>query len=142
MDYQQERFKASIHINGEFKMNLELNKKYLTGPIANTDLHAGGLFFCIIYQNCLEFSDNGNVTLTKKIMDAFRPMDENDVRHLENYRITGKYHLNERGYLICDFEDLLLQYTGLPTEKNPSVIPFHIYDKRFASMRSEVYIME
>ena len=123
-------------------MNIELNKKYLTGPIANTELHAGGLFFCIIYQNCLEFLSNGDVIFTKKIMYAFRPMDENDVKHLEKYCITGKYYYNERGYLICDFEDLLIQYTGLATENNPSIIPFHIYDKRFAGNRSEVYLKE
>ena len=77
-------------------MKVELNKKYQSGLIANTDLHAGGLFFCIIYRNCLEFFENGKVELTKKVVDAFRPMDENDVSHMEHYKIEGKYSFNER----------------------------------------------
>lgn len=47
-------------------MKIEINKKYQSSLIANTDLHAGGLFFCIIYQNQLEFFTNGKVELTKK----------------------------------------------------------------------------
>lgn len=123
-------------------MRIELNKKYQSGLIANTHLHAGGLFFCIIYQNCLEFFHDGKVELTKKVIDAFRPMDENDVRHLENYKITGKYHLNDRGYLICDFEDLFWRFTGLPTEKDNSTIPFHVYDSRLTNQWSIVFKIE
>ena len=61
-------------------MKVEFNKKYQSGLIANTDLHAGGLFFCIIYRYCLNFFENGKVELTKKLVDAFRPMDGNDVK--------------------------------------------------------------
>lgn len=123
-------------------MKIELNKKYLSSLIANTDLHSGGLFFCIIYQNCLQFLENGNVELTKKIFDSFRPMDENDVKHLENYKIIGKYYYNDRGYLICEFKDLFWTFTGLATEKNSSIIPFFIYDSRLSNRWSEVYQIE
>lgn len=123
-------------------MNLEFNKKYLSSLIANTDLHSGGLFFCILYQNCLEFFENGKVELSKKVIDAFRPMDENDIRHLENYNIIGKYSFNDRGYLVCEFEDLSLKFTGVATEKDSTTIPFFIYDSRLLSKWSEVYKIE
>jgi hypothetical protein len=120
-------------------MKIDFDRKYLSSMIANTELHAGGLFFCIIYQNCLQFFENGKVELTKKIIDAFRPMDENDVRHLENYKVIGNYSLNDRGYLVCEFEDLFLTYTGISTEKSTNIIPFHIYDSRLSNRWSEVY---
>jgi hypothetical protein len=120
-------------------MKIKHKQKYLSAFIANTELHAGGLFFCIIYQNCLEFNANGRVTLTKIIVDAFRPMDDQDVSHIKDYRIEGDYFFNERGYLICEFKDLFLKYTGLQTEKNENIIPFHIYDSRLLNRWSEVY---
>lgn len=123
-------------------MKLEFNKNYLSSLIANTDLHAGGLFFCILYQNCLEFFENGKVELSKKVIDAFRPMDENDIRHLENYKIVGNYLFNDRGYLVCEFEDLFLKFTGLATEKDSTIIPFFIYDIRLSNRWSEVYKIE
>jgi hypothetical protein len=123
-------------------MNLEFEKKYLSSLIANTDLHAGGLFFCILYQNCLQFFENGKVELTKKVVDAFRPMDQNDIRHLENYKIIGRYSFNDRGYLVCEFKDIFLTFTGLPTEKDLTIIPFCVYDSRLSIKWSEVYKAE
>jgi hypothetical protein len=123
-------------------VNLALNKKYLSGLVANTELHAGGLFFCILYKNCLEFFENGQVELTKKIVDAFRPMDENDIRHLEDYRVIGKYSINERGYLVCKFEGVSLIFTGVATEKDSSIIPFHVYNSKLTNRWSEVYKIE
>lgn len=123
-------------------MNIELNKPYLSTLIANTDLHAGGLFFCIIYQNCLEFFDDGSVVFTKRVVDAFRPMDDTDIRHIENFKIIGKHYMNDRGYLLCEFQDLFLTFTGLATEKDKSMIPFHIYDRRLSNRWSEVYKIE
>jgi hypothetical protein len=110
--------------------------------MANTELHAGGLFFCIIYKNCLQFFEDGKVEMTKIIIDAFRPMDDSDVSHLENYKIIGKYSINDRGYLVCEFEDLFWTFTGLSTEKDSSIIPFNIYDNRLSKNWSEVYTIE
>jgi hypothetical protein len=123
-------------------MKIELNKKYLSSLMANTELHAGGLFFCILYQNCLEFFEIGKVVLTKNLVDDFRPMDENDIRHLENYKIVGKYSFNDRGYLVCEFEELFLTFTGQATEKDSTIIPFFIYDSRLSKRWSEVYKIE
>lgn len=119
-----------------------MNKKYQSGLIANTDLHAGGLFFCIIYQNQLEFFQNGKVELTKKVVEALRPMDENDVKHLQNFKIVGDYSFNDRGYLVCKFEDLFWTFTGLSSEKDSSIIAFNIYDSRLQNSWGEVYKLE
>ncbi|AEA42361.1 hypothetical protein [Fluviicola taffensis] len=113
-------------------MKIQYNKKYVSELIANTDLHAGGIFFCIIYRDCLEFFDNGMVEITKKVVDAFRPMDDMDERHLERYKLSGTYSFNDRGYLICSFEEAFLKYTGIFTEKDKSMLPFHIYDSRLS----------
>ncbi len=118
---------------------MKINSIYLSELLADTDLHAGGLFFCIIYRNSLEFINDDKVLFTKIIVDAFRPMDEQDVMHLENYKIEGQYFYNERGHLICEFKDLFLRYTGLQTEKNEDIIPFHIYDSRLNKRWSEVF---
>ena len=119
-----------------------MNKKYQSGLIANTDLHAGGLFFCIIYQNQLEFFENGKVELTKKVVEALRPMDENDVEHLQNFKIVGDYSFNDRGYLVCKFEDLFWTFTGLSSEIDSSIIAFNIYDSRLQNKWGEVYKLE
>jgi hypothetical protein len=123
-------------------MKIEMNKKYQSGLIANTDLHAGGLFFCIIYQNQLEFFENGKIELTKKVVDAFRPINEDDVKHLQNYKIVGDYSFNHRGYLVCTFEDLFWTFTGLSSEKDSSIIAFNIYDSRLENRWGEVYKLE
>jgi hypothetical protein len=123
-------------------MKIEINKKYLSSMIANTELHSGGIFFCIIYKNCLQFFENGKVELTKKIIDTFRPMDDNDVKHLENYKVIGEHSINDRGYLVCEFDNLFWTFTGLPTEKDSSIIPFNIYDSRLSNKWSEVYKLE
>ncbi|RYU96693.1 hypothetical protein [Emticicia agri] len=123
-------------------MKIELNRKYLSSLKADTDLHSGGLFFCIIYQNCLEFFENGKVEYTKKLVDAFKPMDDIDIKHLENYKIIGEYSYNQRGYLKCEFEDIFLSLTGLPTEKDPTIIPFHVYNERFSRSSGDVYHLE
>ncbi len=123
-------------------MKIELKRRYLSGMDASTDLQAGGLFFCIIYQRCLQFFEHGKVELTNKIVDAFRPMDPADVEMLENFKLVGKYWFNERGYLVCEFSDVSLTYTGLATEKNADILAFHIYNNSRKSSGSAVYKLE
>ena len=57
----------------------------------------------------------------------------------EQYKIEGKYSFNERGYLVCEFGDLFLNYTGMTTDKNEGIIPFHVYDSRLKRQWSEVF---
>lgn len=123
-------------------MKLELKRRYLSCMDASTDLHAGGLFFCIIYQRCLQFFEHGRVELTNKIVDAFRPMDSADVEMMKNFKVTGKYWFNERGYLVCEFPDVSLTYTGVATEKNENILPFYIYNSNHKISGSIVYKLE
>lgn len=120
-------------------MNIEIDKIYQSEWIANTDLHGGGLFFCIIYANCLTFKKNGQVVLTKKIIDPFRPMDDYDVKFIENYKCIGKYYQNDRAYIICDFEDISVIFTGMFTTKYPETIVFNAFDRRLSRQWSEIY---
>jgi len=122
-------------------MNIKLNETYQTGLLANNDLHAGGVFFSIIYVNCLTFLEDGKVVLSKKVIDAFRPMDPQDLKFLENYRFVGNYYENERGYLVCNFEDIFTTFTGLPTIDNPDVLTFQASDKRLLKQWGEVYAL-
>jgi hypothetical protein len=121
---------------------IELNKKYFSGLTADTDLHAGGIFFCIIYRKCLLFLENGEVHLFKELVDAFRPMDDTDVTLIQNYHHKGRYILNDRQYVECHFEEIDLTLTGLPTKKNPAIMAFHAYSKRLQSQWSEVFILD
>lgn len=124
------------------KMKIELHKKYLSGLLAYTDLHAGGNFSCIIYQKCLVFYEDEKVILTQHVIDPFKPMDEIDVTLIENRTSIGSYSINTRGYLVCKFVNSFLSFTGLPTEKDPSIIAFYVYDSRLGSTWSEVYKAE
>jgi hypothetical protein len=121
---------------------IELNKKYFSVLIADTDLHAGGVFFCILYRKCLLFLDNGEVQLSKELVDPFKPGDEQDVRRIKDYQAKGRYIRNHRQYLECHFDEINLILTGLPTVKNPAIIAFHAYNSRLSRQWSEVFILE
>jgi hypothetical protein len=123
-------------------MKIELNKNYLTGLLASTDLHAGGIFFSIIYRQCLTFSEDGKVLLTKRVVDAYRPMDPVDVMMMENYKVHGNYYENDKGYIVCKFKEAFIELTGLPTTNNPNIISFHAHNSRFSSQGGVVYELE
>src|SRR5438045_1433648 len=93
---------------------LALEVPYRTGPLAWTDLHAGGLFFCVVYRECLQFGSGGRVRRWREVIDDSRPLDDEP----EQFRATdtvGSYRLNDRGYVQCVFPELEL--TGLPCEQ-------------------------
>jgi hypothetical protein len=121
-------------------MQIELTKTYRSGLMAYTDLHAGGLFFGIVYRHCFLFRDDGTVMFTKELVDAFRPMDEQDVKRIENYQLSGSYHYNDRGYLQCEFKELSQTYTGFVRE--PGTIVFHIYDSAHSRQWSDVFTLD
>ena len=123
-------------------MNLTFDEKYLTGPIANTDLHAGGLFFAIIYKKSLVFSDNEVVVISRELVEPFRPMDDQDEKMIQNYRFTGRYFFNSREYLECHFEEIGLVLTGLPVANHSGMLVFHAYDERTHRQWGEVFEVE
>lgn len=118
---------------------MKIEKTYKSELIANTDLHAGGVFFCIIYVNCLSFKKNGEVVLTRKVTNALRPMDSADINQIENYKSIGMYHEDSNGYLICDFSEISVTLTGMPTTKSANMIVFHAFDKRLNKQWGELY---
>ena len=123
-------------------MTFSLNGKYSTGLIADTDLHAGGVFFCLIYKKTLVFSDNGVVRFSRELVDPFRPMDDSEVEVFQNDRHEGKYFLNNNQNVECHFEDIGLELTGRPTKKDPEVLAFHAYNKQGNREWGEVYVLE
>ena len=100
---------------------LDLETTYRTGPLAWTDLHAGGLFFCVVYRECLQFSAGGGVRRWCEVLDEGRPLDDEPER-LRADAGVGVYRINDRGYLVCAFPDLEL--TGLPCEQSPGLLVF------------------
>lgn len=122
-------------------MNLTLNEKYLTGLTASTDLHAGGLFFCIVFKKCLVFSENGKVRLSNEVFDAFRPMDDGDAESMSGRYFEGRYFYNDRNYLVCEFERIDLVLTGLSLDRHPDTLAFHAYNKGRKESWSEVFVL-
>ena len=103
---------------------LKIGVPYYTGPLAWTDLHAGGLFFCVIYRECLEFSTRGRVRRWCEVIDDSRSLDD-EAEVLRATNVVGSYRLNERGYLSCVFPDLEL--TGLPCDRMPEMLVFNAW---------------
>jgi hypothetical protein len=81
-----------------------------------TDLHAGGLFFAIIYKKSLVFSGNEVVVISRELVEPFR--------------------------LECHFEEIGLMLTGLPVAKHPGMLVFHVYDKHTQRQWGEVFELE
>jgi len=103
---------------------LILEKPYRTGPMASTDLHAGGVFFCVVYRECLEFEAGGRVRWWRELLDTSMPYN-NDLDEFRSFSTDGSYGLNNRNYLVCKFPNLEL--TGLPCKDAPALLAFHVW---------------
>lgn len=66
-------------------------------------------------------------------------MDLTDIQQIEKYRITGKYYINQSGYLIFAFEEVFTTLTGKHSLKEPGTIIFHAFDRRLNKQWSEIY---
>lgn len=120
---------------------IQLGKEYLSGIEATTDLHAGGIFFCVPYQECIIFRENGIVEITRKVIERFRPMDgQNEIDEINNFKLVGKYLISDRDYLLCEFENLTM--TGLPLIENSNTLAFHCHRKRGNREFSSVYTLK
>ena len=121
--------------------DLKIKNKYTSGPLASTDLHAGGIFFCTPYVEHIEFLDNGKVELTRSVIEDFRPMNgAEDAESYNSFQLKGNYLINSRGYLTCEFDGW--SFTGLPLDKNPSMISFHRYHKKSGHQSGIIYTLE
>jgi hypothetical protein len=107
-------------------MQIQLDKQYLTGLSATTDLHAGGLFFCIIYNKCLQFHGVGRVTLSKKVVAAVRPMSPSEPKSIDKYT-------------ECQFRQIDLILTAESIDEAGTMLAFHAFDKRSSRLWGEAY---
>jgi len=78
-------------------------KTFVSECLVSSEFHAGHLFG-IVYRNYLHFNDKHTVTLTRKIIDATRAMDEFDIEFLKNSEITTTYHFSNNNHLNCLFK--------------------------------------
>lgn len=101
---------------------LVLDIPYCTGPLASTDLHAGGVFFCVTYREYIQFSDGGRVRRWREVIDDTHKFGESDVAEIRDFNVTGTYGLNNRNYLFCTFPDVKM--TGLPCKPAPHLLAF------------------
>jgi hypothetical protein len=123
-------------------MELRLEKEYKTGLLASTDLHAGGIFFAIIYKKVLRFKNATEVSLYNEIINPLSPMDNQDVHQLEMNRQEGTYSFNERGYLACSFPKMKIELTGRITGDNKEILVFHQFDRHLSRSSSIVFSAE
>jgi hypothetical protein len=117
-------------------INPVLDVPYRTGPLARTDIHAGGVFFCVVYREFLQFSSGGRVRRWCEVIDDSRPLDD-EPAELRATDVMGSYRTNERGYLECLFPNLEL--IGLPCEQAPGILAFHAFRARPGVSFSLVY---
>lgn len=97
---------------------------YRSGPEAWTDLHAGGLFFCVLYETCLRFEKTGTVLAWNELLPGARPLHD-EVERLAAPPEEGTWLVNDHGYLVCSFGDR--QLTGLPWPEVPGLLAFHVH---------------
>jgi len=108
--------------------HLQFEREYKSSPKASTDIHAGGIFFCVPYEDIIIFFENGNVELRKRVIENFRPMGgQSQIDKINNFKLMGTYELSDRNYIECTFENYSM--TGLPLKINPTIIAFHCYHK-------------
>ena len=113
-----------------------LDVEYSSGPRATSDLHAGGIFFCVLYEDVLVFRPNNTVELDVRILDNWRPLDD-EADFLAKRSATGTYEINSKGYISCNFPHA--SYTGLACDINPDWLAFHLTYKKVNVCDSCVY---
>jgi len=122
-------------------MNIRIGREYKTGLAASTDLHAGGIFFCIIYEQVIKFTDASSVEMYYKVINPLSPMDDYDVEQLSNYFQKGSWSYNNQGYLYCQFPDISYELTGRTTGDDEKIIAFQSYNKNSKVSSSVVYTL-
>jgi hypothetical protein len=109
---------------------------YRSGLDAWTDLLAGGLFFCVVFRECLAFGTDGRVRRWREVVDENRALD-NEGEEMRAGRSEGTYSVNERGYLVCSFTDS--EMTGLPCQHDSTALVFHVFRRNAGMSGGIVY---
>ena len=97
---------------------------FVTGPSATSDLHAGGVFFCVIYRRELTFHPNRLADLNFHVLDNWRPSG-GEVQDLNSKSCSGKVTSNSRGYIEISFPNM--QFTGCECDNLSRHLAFHIF---------------
>jgi hypothetical protein len=103
---------------------LSLDTPYRSSMQATTELHAGGVFFCVLYTEVLEFRSDGTVRRWCEVTNGARALDNED-EELRRINESGSYLVNDRGYLELSFADRKM--TGLPWLESPELLAFHVW---------------
>ncbi|MGL4630330.1 MAG: hypothetical protein ACRCVT_03915 [Leadbetterella sp.] len=110
----------------------------------NTELHAGGVLFGRVLQNILTIYANRRIELKTIIYNKFRPMDnidEDEVAFAKKFPpVYGSASINDRGYILFDFEDFYM--VGLPLSEEIDKIVFTGYNKKTAMKFSILYFLD
>ena len=114
---------------------LKLNAEYSAGPIATTDLHAGGNLFCVIYEEVLTFCEGGTVDIEFRILDNWRPLAD-EAANLVESNATGQYFV-KNGHIKIQF--LNFQMIGLPTDSKPNWLVFHLFRHESNTSGNRIY---
>ena len=102
---------------------LKMEAEYVCGPLITTEFHAGGVFFCVPYEQIIRFSADGTLILFRRVIERFRPMDgQAEIDATNNFRKEGKYMLTDRNYIKCTIENITM--IGLPLYENPHILAF------------------
>lgn len=113
------------------------DRTYRTGPQATTELHAGGIFFHVLYEECLQFRADGQVRHWFEVMDGSCPLDD-EAQQMSEVDETGTCAINQRGYLTCKLADF--SYTGKPFGGRPGLLAFNVYNHASQHSFSCVYL--
>lgn len=96
---------------------------FVTGPSAQTELHAGGVFFCVLYRRELIFHSNDRVDLNYSLLDNWRPLAD-EAKYLTG-STSGKLRSNSRDYIEIVFPGMT--FTGLECENLHGHLSFHVF---------------
>lgn len=120
-------------MNDNALARIVLDVEYVCGPLATTDLHAGGNFFCVLFEAVLIFRSGNVVEEELRVLDNWRPLDDEPA----SLMTKGTWGLDGKGNVTCAFPDAC--FTGLPYESNPDWLAFHVYHKQSTQGEGRVY---
>lgn len=112
--------------------------EYSSGPLARTELHAGGIFFCVLYEDVLIFRPNNVVEHDVRILDDWRPLDD-EADSLVMRTTNATYGLDSKGNVSFKFPHA--RYTGLACDINPNWLAFNLFYIRTQWSDSRVYTL-
>jgi len=89
---------------------------FTTNIEASTDVHAGRNFFCVLYRGELVFRANGEVELNYRVLDNWRPLDD-EAESLSERSTRGTVTIDSAGNLKITFPNMT--FWGAAVQKFP-----------------------